>query len=153
MVFSQKASKSVLDRLIIENQKTIALYDQYLPNASSDPKIWELVKIRDEHKKEAALLKRLLQDMGERPLNISPEPLPESDKGKITYLIDNHPLLRSFVDREMLQIESCERALARREQLSEGIKHAIETIMLPKLKLHIDLIEQLINLSHKKASG
>lgn len=158
MVFSQKASKNTLDRLLMGNQKTIELYDQYLPKSPSDPKVWELVKIRDEHKKEAALLKRLLQELGERvekekekEKGGQPEELRGNEKLKSTYIIDDHGLLSRFIEREMAQIKECERALDKKEQLSEGIKHTIQTLIIPKLKLHIDLLEQLIEQStHKK---
>jgi hypothetical protein len=152
MVFSQKASKTTLDRLIMSNIKIIELYDKNLPLTASDPKVWQLVKIRDEHKKQTALLKRLMQDLGERVAS-EPKPMPEKDKAQHTYIIDNHELLHHFIECEMQQIEECERALTKKQQLSERIKTTIETSILPKLKLHIDLIEQLIQLRAKKASG
>lgn len=157
MVFSQKISKTTLNRLLMGNQKTIELYDQYLPKSPSDPKVWELVRIRDEHKKEAAMLKRLLQELGERVESIKkihePGELLGIEALKNTYIIDNQELLSRFIEREMLQIKECEKALERKEQLSEGIKHTIHALMLPKLKLHIDLLEQLVGLgTHQKSS-
>lgn len=136
-------SVNVLNRLLSFNRNSAELYSQLLPEKSHDIKVWELIRIRNDHKQSYGQLLRLIQSLGGRAYEkniVHPEHVAAPFDVK---LMDHKPSFDQMLTSERVEIEECNRALGD-PNVEESVKTALRNNYLPSLKRHVDVLESFM---------
>lgn len=139
-------SVGALNRLLSCNRRTADFYSNVLPERSHDLNVWELIKIRNDHRQSYGHLVRLIHALGGRIYENDVKNWPSATPSNSVYVMDNKVNLQQMLKSERMEISECERIL-NDSQVEESVKISLRSDYLPTLRRHVDVLEHYLTIS------